>query len=362
MGIVKSVLDIASPLGYAIADGNEKRMRFSAGFCPQMLTNTLGEVISKKWHFDPIYRYQKNLSIKKKLNVLCPNIESFKLNFQDGIETNCNSISGVYGISFVSTLFGLGAVYRDTEWVEVEKSSFSIEQIANIKEIHVENTEIYEDIMKQMDVMQGEFGEIKGHLNLQGVLNIAFKLRNEDIFMDMYDEEELCKNLFDCICKTILKSQKLIQSRQRKSGYDVDMLVPADCVINMVSPSMYEQFLFQYDKLLVESFAYSGLHTCNWNVTPYLDVLKGIDNLGYLDMGINSEVLKVQECFPTTRKSVLLSPMFLKEDWKKQKSQIDKVARAMNPVDFTMGSIDSGASIEALNRLNDYIVNHITNV
>ena len=43
---------------------------------------------------------------------------------------------------------------------------------------------IYEDLLRQMEIIKGQWGIVQGELNLQGVLNTAFRLRGEDLFAD----------------------------------------------------------------------------------------------------------------------------------------------------------------------------------
>ncbi len=77
---------------------------------------------------------------------------------------------------------------------------------------------------------------IHGYLNYQGILNIATKVRGQDIFMDLFDDPGFVHRFFRHIARTIETTSKMIQARQRKSGFAIDLLSMSNCVINMIAP------------------------------------------------------------------------------------------------------------------------------
>ena len=97
------------------------------------------------------------------------------------------------------------------------------------------------------------------------------------------------------------------------SGFYINQLSVSNCVMNMISPDMYSEFVFPYDKKIASNFERFGVHTCNWNITPYIDALRRLPKLGYLDMGMDSDLVRVKEIFSETRRAVLYSPVDLLE-------------------------------------------------
>jgi hypothetical protein len=111
----------------------------------------------------------------------------------------------------------------------------------------------------------------------------------------------------------MIRFAQMVQERQRMSGFYINQLSVSNCVMNMISPDMYSEFVFPYDKKIASNFERFGVHTCNWDITPYIDALRRLPKLGYLDMGMNSDLVRVKEIFPKTRRAVLYSPMALLE-------------------------------------------------
>ena len=110
--------------------------------------------------------------------------------------------------------------------------------------------------------------------------------------------------------------------------------------MNMISPALYEELIYPRDCKIAESFEYFGVHTCNWNVTPYIEVLRKLPKVGYLDMGIMSDLKRVKEAFPDTRRAVLYSPVTLHEaELETIEKDMRKISEELSPCDVVMADI-----------------------
>ena len=83
--------------------------------------------------------------------------------------------------------------------------------------------------------------------------------------------------------------------------------------VNIISPQIYRDFLFSYDKKIAENFERFGMHTCNWDITPYLEEIKKLPKVGYLDMGIMFDMKKFKKMFPEASRVVMYPPVRLQE-------------------------------------------------
>src|SRR4030042_2007196 len=101
------------------------------------------------------------------------------------------------------------------------------------------------------------------------------------------------------------------QAMQRASAFAVDLLSMSNCVMNMVSPGQYEEFVLPLDRELGDRYPRFGVHTCNWKADPYLESLRKIPRMGYLDTGIESDLGRMRALFPDTRRAVLYGPVQL---------------------------------------------------
>ena len=62
----------------------------------------------------------------------------------------------------------------------------------------------------------------------------------------------------------------------------------------MISPAQYEEFFLPRDRHIAAAFETLGIHNCAWNADPYMELYATVPNLGYIDMGIKSNLKKAR--------------------------------------------------------------------
>jgi len=339
---LRNHIPLGAPATREPCEGDEPFLRVSLGFVPRWFTKRLGIDFSGRWHTDPVFRYDSLLKMKTHLHEMFPAVPYFKPALNDkGIEPACATISGVYGIRLIPMVYGMGTRYFADGWPDaVDKTPLSKEHLARLEPFDVSKTPVMAQLFEQMDTIERTYGQIHGYLNYQGILNIALKLRGGDIFLDMYDDPAFVHHLFAHIADTIMKVSKLVQTRQRASGFAVNLLSMSNCVMNMVSADTYREFVLPYDLMLSKQFERFGVHTCNWNITPYIEVLRCIDKMGYIDMGMMSDMKRVRDVFPDARRAVLYPPVALEQKTMDEiKADIQKIADELAPCDIVMADI-----------------------
>jgi hypothetical protein len=355
-------MPIGASLSWAPSTGNEPTLGFIPGFHPKWYNKKLGIDFSERWHTDPVYRYGCILRMKQYVHMLFPRVKDFEPVYDGNAEVSCATIAGVFGVMLIPMIYGFKPAFKQDARPDAEPGSvMTKEQIATLEPFDLENSSVIQMLLKQMDIIQEKYGKVRGFLDYQGILNVAFKLRGSEIFIDMVESPELVHKLLTHIAQTIMGTAKLIQKRQRQSGYEINMMCTCNCVVNMISPKMYEEILLPYDIKLSKEFDYFGVHTCNWNVTPYIDTLRKIEKVGYIDMGASSNLEEVRRQFLDARRTVLMSPVFFSLPWEKQKVEIDRIAELLTPCDIAMGAIDDMVPSEDVNRMLMYILNHKVN-
>jgi hypothetical protein len=314
-------------------------MRVSLGFVPAWFYSRLGIDFSEVWHRDPHYRYHTLVKMKEYLAQIFPEASCWDLKSDE----DCATISGCYGAFPIPFAFGVPLIYGNDSWpVPDPRQRLSLSQIEGLSIDSVLQSKAVEDIVHQMDIIEREWGIIHGYVNWQGVLNNAFNIRGPDIFLDLFDRPSFVQQFLSLITEVMIELGKVIQEKQRASGFYVNQMSVSNCVMNMLSPDTYEEFILPHDKRITGAFERFGVHTCNWNVTPYIESLKKLPKLGYLDMGIMSNLREVKAAFPHTRKAVIFSPVALNEAsindiW----HDLKKIHREIAPCDVVMGDIQT---------------------
>jgi len=322
-------------------------MRVSLGFVPGWFHQRCGIDFSAQWHKDPLYRYKTLIKMKKELCKSFPSVSYWNEEYKDDLAT----ISGCYGIFVIPLAFGFPVIYQEDRWpvLDPKTPKLSDKEIEQLNIDKILYSPFVEELFQQMDFIQKEWGKIHGYLNWQGVLNNAYYLRGENIFTDFYDKPALVKHFFSIICEVMIKLAQKVQKRQRESGFYINHFSVSNCTLNMISPRIYREFLFSYDKKIAESFERFGVHTCNWDVTPYLEELKRLPKVGYLDMGITSDLKKVKKLFPEARRAVGYSPVRLQEaNLDGIKKDMKRIYDELSPCDIELADIEATISDERI--------------
>jgi hypothetical protein len=347
---LRNYIPISGPATREPLVGDEPDLRLSIGFCPRWFHNRLGIDFSRCWHTDPDYRYATLVRMKTCLHETFPDLPNFRLSQVNGVEQHCATISGVYGIKLIPMLYGLDIAWRTDDWPDNQAHQFlSKEALSQLQPFAVAELPPLIELLAQMDQIEQGYGPINGYMNYQGLLNVAMKLRGNDLFLDIYDDPPFVRHLLGHIADTIRQTAQLVQERQRRSGFAVNLLSMSNCVMNLVSPETYEAFVLPHDLALSGQFDCFGIHTCNWDVTPYLDVLRRISRMGYLDMGPMSDMIRARHLFPDARRAVFYAPVALMQNSPERiRADIEKIYRDLAPCDIVLADISEATDDERI--------------
>jgi hypothetical protein len=218
-----------------------------------------------------------------------------------------------YGDGFIPALFGSTINFEDESGHPFAGSmELSESQVENLTVPELTHNPVIQHLLPEK---KGGFSRTSGELGFEGVLNIAFKLRGQEVFVDMVQRKVLFFHLCDVISRTIDKVVHLVREWQDPEHLKPTYFVTANCLMNMISNEMYREQLYEFDERFNKSFELFGIHTCNWKVDPYLESIAEINcDINYLDMGFESDIDKVHELFPDLRPAVFIHPEQLRQN------------------------------------------------
>jgi uroporphyrinogen-III decarboxylase len=322
-----------------VADGTESPLRVSLGFEPAWYSERCEVDFSERWHKDPVYRYRSLKKMKAELTRRFPQVSYWNEAYEDDLAT----LSGCFGIYVIPAVFGFSLRYTVDRWPLLEPGRhISVDEMERLDVKKLLEGSFVEALFNQMDIIESHWGKIHGYLHFQGILNNAFHMRGQDIFLDMIDRPDLAHQFFSIICDVMIELARKVQARQRQTGFPIDFLTVSNCTLNMISPEMYREFVFPYDNQIARRFERFGIHTCNWNIDPYIDAFRELPKLGYLDMGMESDLPSVKETFPETRRAVLYWPTKLVDaPLAEIRKDMAKVYGELAPCDVAMADMQA---------------------
>jgi len=328
----------AAPARRQPPTGDEPFIRPEIGFTPNWFRKALGIDFGEKWHKEPAYRRQTVLSMRQELRRRFP---ASKIGSIDKPDKPLDLLTGLYGGNVVAMIYGVPAVYAEDNWPNCEHKYLSDEQVDKLEPPNLDKNPVLQDIMKQIDWIEQSEGQVHGYLNWQGVLNNAQRLRGEKIFTDLMDSPNRCRHLFGCIYTTMSEGIKRLHKRQEQSGVKVNFMTVSNCLVNMISPQQYREFFLPFEHKFQAEFGNIAVHNCAWNADPYIEDYSKIKNLGYVDMGINSNLSKARELIPNARRALMYTPMDLtNKSWEQVRADMEMIADEFGPCDIVAADID----------------------
>ncbi len=177
---------------------------------------------------------------------------------------------------------------------------------------------VYKKFEKLTESLKAKYGYLVGDVNWGGILNIAFDLRGEALFMDTFDRPDDVDVFLSEIAKVI---ERFTQDLQKETGStsisvnrNVCHLGPAvflhsECSHTMISVEDYKKFLFTYDEQWSGKYRPFGIHFCGKDAHRYAETFKEFGHLDFLDVGWGGDVTRLRRHLPNTFLNIRLSPV-----------------------------------------------------
>ena len=329
-----------APATRRAADGNQPFLRPEIGFTPAWYRQHLDLNFGARFHTDPVCRRDSVVKMRNELQRRFPGTQIGSFDRTDG---PLDLLTGTYGACTVAAIYGVPIVYAENNWPNCAHAYLTEEQLARLEPPDLDRNPHFAQLLEQVEWIAAREGRVVGFVNWQGVLNNAQRLRGEQLLMDMIEEPGKAQHLFACVCETMIQGLRRLHERQRASGVDVRFVTVSNCLVNLVSPRVYRELLLPFDQKLAAVYGRIGIHNCAWNATPYLEAYAQVPGIGYLDMGIKSDLARAKALFPAARRALMYTPM---DAANKTLSEIEtdfkRLAREYAPCDVVIADIEAG--------------------
>lgn len=325
-------------------------LRPEIGFTPKWYHDKLNLDFGERWHTDPAFRKQSVIAMREELDRRFPGTAIGKAG---GSGDTPDLLTGVFGSCTVAAMYGIPIRYHNDQWPVSEHRYLSDVAMERIRPEFPSENAFFRQLAEQIRWIAEDQGKVTGFINWQGILNNAQRLRGQQIFIDMLTEPDKTMNLFECICTTMVESARAVQHIQRESGVHYNFFTVSNCLVNMLSPELYREFILPFDQRIAGSFEATGIHNCAWNATPYLNDYALVNHVRYIDMGIDSDLGLAGRLFPDSRRAIMYTPMDVAgKSLEDIRSDMDRIARDYGPCDIVAADIETGTPD---NRVKDLI-------
>lgn len=334
----------AAPATRRRAEGDEPFLRPEIGFTPKWYREKLQIDFGKRWHDDPDYRHETVIAMRKELR---RHFAGTHIGGIDRPEKPLDLLTGTYGTLVVAAIYSVPILFAEDNWPNCEHQYLSDEQTDRLEPPELGVNPFFQHLMAQVNWIAERQGRVEGFINWQGVLNNAYRLRGEELFIDMMTNPQRCRHLFDCVCTTMIEAAKRLHKKQLQSGVQVGFFTVSNCLVNMVSPEQYRRLLLPFDKRIAEEFGCIGIHNCAWRADPYIKDYATVPNLGYIDMGLESDLVLARTVIPDARRALMYTPMdFANKSLQTIREDLERIASEYAPCDVVAADIEAGTSDE----------------
>jgi hypothetical protein len=339
-----SYIALGAPATRRPSTGDEPYLRPEVGFTPKWFREAIGADFGEQWHRDPAFRRDSIVEMAKEVR---RRFGDSPIGVWQAPDQPRDLLTGVFGASLVAAIYGISIGYSADNWPWSLHEALSGEQVAQLEPPDLDSSPIFQELMEQVEWIAGVNGKVEGFINWQGVLNNAYRVRGQDLFVDMLLEPARVHHLMECVTETMIEGARKLYERQRNSGVEVQHFTVSNCLVNMVSPDQYREFIFPCDKKISEVFGLLGVHNCAWNANPYIEHYSQLPDVGYVDMGLESDLVRAHDAFPKTRRALMYTPMDVaNKSLEEIDSDLEQIAADYGPCDVVFADIEDGTPDE----------------
>jgi len=229
----------------------------------------------------------------------------------------------IIGSQHVAGGFIIPALLGAEIWFEPDAApqplplKLSVEQIEAFEKPDFHTTWPMNEFIEQMDTLEAEWGYVVGGMNTDGLLNAAYHLYGEQMFLDFYMAPDRVRQLLDIISELIVDLALYMRQRTGECSIPVNRMVAhvdptmffhANCSVQMISPKSYRDFHLEVEQRMAARIQPYGIHHCGDNLHKIAPVYAELP-LTMVDVGWGSDVTAVRHALPNVFLNLRLDPV-----------------------------------------------------
>ena len=168
----------------------------------------------------------------------------------------------------------------------------------------------------EIERKRARYGSVSHCIDIGSAMNNAFRLRGQEIYLDLLLQPELVQHLFEVIIATERSIYGVLQEHFPSQA----PVWISNCNVIMLSPQVYLEQVMPYDiqqsRFKVELNGEStgvAVHHCDVQADPFLAVYAGMPGLSILQAAIDTNIARFKALCPTAIFSAMLNPMKMRE-------------------------------------------------
>lgn len=284
---------------------------FGVGFYPDWFYTHYGISFDKKYYFDPETRIEARMETDKRLH------ERFgDVGLGDPDPKPKPLIT--FGMVMLPAIFGCEIVFKDDALPWAIPLNLSEDEVMKLEVPDIFHSYPMTEMIKQIEYLKDKYGKVVGDINVTGVQNLALKIRGDQLYIDYFENPELCHHLLKICTACIIQLFQFIYKITGTGAMDVTpmcdpkLFVIPNCTVEQISLDTYEKFVLDYDNQVAEACYPLGIHHCG-SVDQVLEGYAKVRHLEFIEIGFGSDVKRTREVFgPDVAVNARINPVLMK--------------------------------------------------
>ena len=298
------------------------RYRLGMALTSKLIHDKFGFDLGERYHLDLDHRVRTTMEIDRAVFDVYGEIGL-------GYEEPFPRVSiEPFGHRFMPAMYGCETGYRDDGDPWARPRVLGKEEIASLGPWTIqrfEKSEPVRTVLRQIKELKRRYEpyrvpdrEFNPHCrgmsslqNLGSVINTAFSVQGNQLFIDYVDQPALVHRLYENITELTLLC---LDYFPKVDGWPLRDVFIGNCTVSMISPGHYAAFNLAYDRRLMEYARSIGarfmLHQDS-QVNPHLENYAGFDYLHALDFGQDTDFETLARLFPNAEVNCILFPSWV---------------------------------------------------
>lgn len=283
-------------------------------FNPNWWYQTVGISFDRSFYLDAERRIENDLAMRQ---VLYDRYAEIGLGEPDPKPRPIIGSIHVAGGFVIPALLGASIRFAPDAAPQPEPMNLSLAQIEAIEKPDFRQTWPMKELIADMDALEAQFGHVTGDVNTDGLLNAAYHLYGQQLFLDFYEAPGRVGRLLDLIAELIVDVALYVRQRTGSCSISVnrmvervdpDLFLHANCSVQMISPKSYRALHLPVEHGMASRIQPFGIHHCGDNAHKMAPVYAEIP-VSYLEVGWGSDVASCREALPDAFLNLRLNPV-----------------------------------------------------
>jgi methanogenic corrinoid protein MtbC1/uroporphyrinogen-III decarboxylase len=291
--------------------GNNQHIRLGVGFYPDWFYKHYGISFDRKYYFDPETRVEARMEIDRRLHERFGDVGLGEPNPKPRPMIT-------FGMVMLPAVFGCEVIFKEDALPWAMPLNLSADEVMKLEVPDIFHSAPMTEMIRQIDYLKEKYGKVVGDINTTGVQNLALKIRGDQLYVDYFENPELCHHLLKICAECVTELFQFIYKITGTGALDVTpmcdprLFVLPNCTMEQISLSTYEKFVLKYDNQVADACHPVGIHHCG-SVNEVLEGYAKVRHLQFLEIGFGSDVKRTRELLgPQVAVNARINPVLMK--------------------------------------------------